>query len=165
MYETGRLAQETHANAVIAAAITVAALVLVDYAHEIHPAWPWFAVALAGLVVTFTLATVTRFVSWETPPWRGGKRHRRSNRPSASAPFEPTTPPEVRPSDRVGSTLNAVREYSGDDPLELRALASAHWRARASSAFALSGLKDNRLRWSLCGFLGPAAYFAARLLT
>jgi hypothetical protein len=37
-----------------------------------------------------------------------------------------------------------------------------HWQTRSKSVRELCDLKETRLRWSLWGFLGPAAYFAVQ---
>lgn len=148
LYDDRRLAAETHANAVIAGAVTVAALVFSDFARTEHPALGWFIAAVVGLAGAFVLANVARVVSFETPRWRGGGERE-----------------QPLPSAVVKATLCAAREVAAGDPETLRERTRAHWRARAHSPWKLGDLKDRRLRQSLVGFLGPLAYFAARLLS
>jgi hypothetical protein len=148
LYEARRIAEETSANAVIAAAVAVVALVLADYGRKGHPDFVWLLVALLALLWTLVFALITRFVSWKTPHLVGGKD-------SASG--------MVRPSDVVDQTLKDVRDARDESGSDLRERAMAHWRARACSAYELSTLKGRRLRWSLWGFIGPLVYFALRL--
>lgn len=150
LYDARRLSAETHANAVIAAALTVAALVVSDFAREKHPALAWLVVALIGLGWAFAFANIARVVSWTTARRMGGTK---------------STPGEQLPSDDVGHTLAAVRAADGSGQIALREQALEHWRARANSAWRLGSIKDQRLRQSLWGFAGPLAYFAARLLS
>jgi hypothetical protein len=74
LYEARRIAEETQASAVVAAAIVAAGLVLTDYVRKSDPDWFVVAVvvALVGCLWAFALATAARVVSWETPPWLGG---------------------------------------------------------------------------------------------
>lgn len=146
LYEPRRLAAETNANAVIAAALAVAAFVLSDYARTGHPPAVWFIFGLAGLAWTLVFANVARTVAWTTRWWLGGM----------------TPVDQVRPSDRVGTTLEAVRAPEAST-VGLREKTVEHWHARALSAWQLGVLKDRRLRQSLWGFVGPLAYFAAQL--
>ena len=148
LYDARRLAAETHASAVIAAALGIAALVANDYSRASHPRLIWLLFALVGLMWAFLLANVARFVAWTTSRWSGGTKW------VAHSPL---------PSTRVGETLDAVRQASGEDSLALRGKALEHWKARADSAWRLGALKDKRLRLALWGFVGPLAYFAARL--
>jgi hypothetical protein len=67
LYEARRLAAETHANAVVAAALAIAAFVLSDYSRKPHPATPWLIVALVGVGSTLVLANLARVLSWTTP--------------------------------------------------------------------------------------------------
>lgn len=150
LYDTRRLAAETHANAVIAAALAVAAFVLADYARRPHPDLGWLVFALSGLAWALVVANLTRVVSWNTPRWLGGAKR---------------VAGEGRPSDIVKQTLCVVRDSRDAEPIALRQRMLAHWRARADSAWRLGELKDSRLGWSLLGFVGPLAYFAARLVS
>ncbi len=152
LYDTRRLSGETQANAVVAAALAVAAFVLADYARQPHPHVGLIVgliVALVGLVWAVAWANLARFVSWTTPRCLGGAK----------------LAPEERPSDIVKRTLYVVRHSPDVDRIVLRRRILEHWLARAESAFKLSELKDTRLRWSLLGFVGPLVYFAARLLS
>ena len=65
LYDTRRLAEETHANAVIAAALTVTALVLADYGGN-RTSVIWLVIALLGLLWAFAWAMNARVVSWYT---------------------------------------------------------------------------------------------------
>lgn len=150
LYEARRLACETQASAVIAAALAVAALVLADYARKGHPRFVFLLAALLGILATLAFALIARFVSWNTPHLLGGRDF-----------LGETT----RPSKRVKSTLDAARDFSGENPRELRVLTWEHWRARACSAHELSLLKDQRLRSSLWGFSLPFLYLAVRLVS
>ena len=184
LYEARRLAEETHASAVMAAAVAVAAFVLAGYGRKSHPGLGWLVVALVGLLWAFALATNARVVSWETPRWRGGieltpvrsmlraisKSDRVKSTVDAVHSFFAKDEREL-PSDCVKSTLNAVRNFSGGNgelffggDRELRQRVIKHWQARQFSAWRLGSLKGRRLRWSLCGFVGPLVYFAVRLL-
>jgi hypothetical protein len=147
LYEARRLSAETHANAVVAAALAVAAFVLADYGRKAHPALGWLVAALLGVAWTFVLANVARVVSWTTPRWRGGAK----------------VLPEGRRSDVVSRTLAAIRDLDPADTLPRRQGALAHWHARAISAWQLGELKRRWLDRSLWGLAGPLAYFAARL--
>lgn len=98
LYEARRLAEETHANAVVAAALAVGGAVLAVYGRKRHPSGWWLAVALLGLLLAFVLALSARFVSWETPPSRLG-------------PYRGPKPD----SDLVESTREAVNDRSGAD--------------------------------------------------
>jgi hypothetical protein len=148
LYDTRRLSAETHANAVIAAAIAVAAFVLADYGRQPHAHLVWLLVALLGITWAIAMASLARVVSWTTPRWRGGAK---------------LAPSERLPSNIVGQTLSAVRGLNDADRNALRERIVEHWRARAESAWRLGQLKDRRLGLSLWGFAGPLAYFAARL--
>ena len=150
LYDTRRLAAETHANAVIAAALAVAAFVLADYSRHAHPDVGWLVVALLGLIWAFVMANLARVVSWKTPRWRGRAKRKAG---------------EKRPSDIVDKTLEVVRDSGDADRIVLRQRMLEHWSARADSAWRLGKLKDRQLRWALWGFLGPLAYFTARLLS
>lgn len=150
LYDTRRLAEETHANAVIAAALTVTALVLADYGRKSHPSVIWLVIALLGLLWAFAWAMNARVVSWYTPRWLAGPGHK-------------VTDADV-PAGRVRSTLEEVRDLTGDS-LALRRLVVRHWRARADSAWRMGTLKGTRLRRSLWGFAGPVLYFAIQLTT
>jgi hypothetical protein len=103
LYDTRRLTAETHSNAVVAAAVTIAALVLSDFSRKGHPSVGWLVVALVGLLWVLVLATVARVVSWKTPRWRGGAKWEGK-----------------RPSDEVGDTLAAVRAANAGDPATRR---------------------------------------------
>jgi hypothetical protein len=146
LYDARRLAAETHANAVIAVAITVAALVLNDFANKGHPRTCWLVIAMAGLSAALGLANIARFVSFKTPPARGGKKW-----------------PEPVPADAVKRSLEAVRKADLGDAEQLRRLTLEHWRDRAKSAHKLGALKDRRLRQALIGFLGPLIYFGVAI--
>ncbi|HEV7752606.1 MAG TPA: hypothetical protein VGO71_13760 [Baekduia sp.] len=147
LYDARRLAVETHANAVIAVALAIAAVMVSDYARDDHPAIGWFLIGLAGVGWVFVFANIARVVSFPTPRWLGGKR------------WKPRAPSDV-----VKDTLNTIRDEPGAG-LALRKHAHDHWRARAESAYKLGDLKGRRLRLSLWGLLAPAVYFAARLLS
>lgn len=148
LYDTRRLAEETHANAVLAASLTIAAFVLADYGRKSHPSVVWLVIALLGLLWAFAGAMNARVVSWYTPRWRAGPKIT-----------------DAVPADRVRSTLDQVRDFSIGDQLALRRLVVEHWQARARSAWQLGNLKETRLRWSLLGFAGPVIYFAVQLST
>jgi hypothetical protein len=62
LYDTRRLSAETHANAVIAAAIAVAAFVLADYGRQPHAHPVWLVVALLDINAN-TFATATN--AWD----------------------------------------------------------------------------------------------------
>jgi hypothetical protein len=102
LYDSRRLAEETHANTVIAATLTVAAFVLADYSRSSHPGVVWLAVALVGLVWAMCLATLSRVVSWETSRHRGGAERSSDElaRPIGSGPrstrFDPPPQPPTR---------------------------------------------------------------------
>jgi hypothetical protein len=147
LYEGRRLSAETHANAVIAAALAVAAFVLSDYSRKAHPGLGWLLAALIGIAWTIALANLARVVSWTTPRWRGGSK----------------AAPEGLPSDIVWRTLSAIRELDVAEGAVLRKGVLGHWEARARSAWKLGDMKRRRLDVSLWGLLGPLAYFAARL--
>jgi HPt (histidine-containing phosphotransfer) domain-containing protein len=146
LYDARRLAAETHSNAVVAAAVTVAALVLSDFSRQDHPRVGWLIAALVALLWTLLLANLARVVSWNTPRWRGGAKVEGK-----------------RPSDEVRDTLAAVRNERAENSLRKRAV--EHWHARAISAYELGTMKDRRLRLALSGFAAPLAYFAARLIS
>lgn len=148
LYDARRLSAETHANAVIAAALAVAAFVLADYGRKPYPHLAWLLVALLGLTWAIAWANLARVVSWTTAWWQGGTK---------------LAPPQRLPSDIVGQTLSAIRGLDDADQIVLRQSVLEHWRARAESAWRLGQLKDRRLGWSLWGFVGPLVYFAARL--
>jgi hypothetical protein len=146
LYDTRRLSAETHANAVAAAALAVAAFVFNDYGREEAVGLGWLVAALVGLGWAFLLANLARVLSWLTPAWRGGENR------------------VPRPSDVVAETLDVARERENKDSAALRQDAIAHWQARAESAWRLGAIKGKRLNLSLWGFVGPLVYFAARLL-
>jgi len=150
LYEARRLAAETHANAVVAAALAIAAFVLSDYDRRSQPGVPWLIAALVGVAWTLAFANLARVVSWKTPRWRGG--------PDSSSPSE-------KPSDVVARTLTATRDADIADPIGWHRAALMHWQARAKSAWHLGDMKRRRLDIALWGLLGPLAYFAARLAT
>jgi hypothetical protein len=156
VYETRRLAEETHANAVIAAAVAVAAFVLNDYGREGHPNVAWLIAALLGVVFVIVLAINARTVSWESRRWM---------RVRFSKAMRKRFPASRTPKDSVGDTLNAVRSSPSGLPEELRRRVIAHWHERQQSAWALGDLKSQRVRWALAGFAGPLAYFVARVVT
>jgi hypothetical protein len=147
LYDGRRLSAEVQANTVIAASLAVAAVLVGDYGRPDHPRVVWLLVGLLGLGWGFVVANIARFVSYNTPRWRGGAKFR------------------VLPSDVVWETLDAARKGDPGDSVAIRQLTLEHWRARAESAYELGKLKDCRLRWSVGGFLGPAVYFAVRLAT
>ena len=154
LYEARRLAEEGHANTVVAAALAVAGLVLADIARHHHrPWWLWvgFGVAMVGLLYVIIVGINARVVSWETPRRRGGVKQ-----------SEGTT----KPSDCVRKTLDEVRgEALEGQGLDLGFLLQRHWRARADSAWKLGVAKGWRVRWSVVGFVGPLVYFVVRLFT
>jgi len=151
LYEARRLSTETYANAVIAATLVTAAVVVSDFGRAEdagdRPGGVILAAALLGLLAAFGLATIARVVSWETRRVFLG--------------VEPTR--DERPDLAVRRTLDAVRDCTEGD-VELRRRIHAHWRARADSTWRLDRHKGRLLRWSLVGFAGPLIYFAARLL-
>jgi hypothetical protein len=166
VYEARRLAEETHANAVVAAALAVAAAALASYGRKPHPSGWWLAGALLGVGFAFVFALSARVVSWETPLWLGGpywrkrialywrERIAREEQPKKRLPFE-----------EVGMTLDRVRSYYGSDQRELRQRAIDHWQAREQSTYCLGNVKEARLRLALLGFVGPALYFGVGLPT
>jgi hypothetical protein len=146
LYDSRRLAVETHANAVIASALAISVVLVSDYAREDHPPAAWFVFGLAGVAWLFLFANVARVLSFPTPWWRGGSRW-----------------PEGRPSDVVWQTLETFRDRP-ELGSALREQAHEHWHARAVSAYELGDLKGKRLNLALVGFIGPTAYFLDRLL-
>lgn len=146
LYEARRLASETHANAVFAAALAIAAVLVADYGRTDHPALLWFLLGVAGVAWVLVFSNIARIVNFLTPRWRGGGSWG-----------------DERPSDVVGRTLTAMREGELGG-VALRDSAHEHWRARALSAWHLGLLKGRRLGLSLWGLLGPVVYFAARIL-
>jgi hypothetical protein len=83
-YEARRLATETHSNAVIAAALVVAAAVLTLYSRPGDAKDTLDVVLLSfglgGSIVAFVLATFAREVSWRSR-WAGGGRFGSEKRP------------------------------------------------------------------------------------
>lgn len=147
LYEARRVASETHANAVIAAALAIAAVLIGDYSRRGHPSLAWFVIGVGGVAWVLVFANVARTVSFPTPRWRGGRK------------WEPEPPSDV-----VDKTLRAMRR-KGLHGVVLREGAHRHWQARAVSAYQLGLLKSQRLNLALMGVLGPAAYFAARTIS
>lgn len=154
LYEARRLAEEGHANTVVAAGLAVGGLVLADIARHHHrPWWLWvgFSVAMVGLLWVIIVGINARVVSWNTPRWQGGVKR-----------SEGTT----NPLERVKTTLDEVRgESPGAEGLDLGSSVRRHWRARADSAWKLGEAKGRRVRWSVAGFAGPSTYFIVRLFT
>jgi hypothetical protein len=121
LYEHRRLAVETQATALTAAALTVGGLLLLGFEDLSGlgdlPQWG-VPVALVGLIWALVCASLARFASWETPQKYGG----------------PTEPYHGE----VKRILAALREATEETDSEvLRQLAHAHWNARATSAWKL----------------------------
>ena len=147
LYETRRLATETHANAVIAAALVITAIVLTDYSRADGPAFGWLLVALVGLVAAFGLALHAREITWQTPPWRGG-----------------TDPDDLEAMAlATKAALEEIRDRSASG-VELRRQIHRVWQARARSAHRYGEVKSQLVRIALVGFVGPLIYFAGSLL-
>jgi hypothetical protein len=130
LYEPRRLAVETQATALTAAALTVGGLLLLGFEDLSGlgnvPEWG-VPVALVGLIWALVCASLARFGSWDTPKRYGGPR-------------------EAYHGD-VKRTLDALRDATEEtEPVELRRLAHAHWNARAHSAWKLGEFKFKRLR-------------------
>jgi hypothetical protein len=142
LYEHRRLAVETQATALTAAALTVGGLLLLGFDDLSGlgdvPEWG-VPVALVGLTWALVCASLARFGSWDTPTKYGGPRQAYHG--------------------EVKRTLDALRdatEKTASD--ELRQLAHAHWKARAESAWKLGQFKFERLRLALWGLVLPVLY-------
>jgi hypothetical protein len=72
LYDSRRLAVETHANAMIASALAIAVVLVSDYARDDHPPIAWFVAGLAGLAWLLVFANIACVVWFLTPWWQGG---------------------------------------------------------------------------------------------
>jgi hypothetical protein len=135
LYEHRRLAVETQATALTAAALTVGGLLLLGFEDLSGlgdvPEWG-VPVALVGLIWALVCASLARFGSWDTPEKYGG--------------------PKEAYHGEFKRTVDALRDATEEtEPVELRRLARTHWNARAESAWKLGGFKFKRLRLGLLG--------------